>query len=439
MKKETEIKVKYVQPGSIAEEAGIEPGDIIQSINGESIADIFDFRFLTANEELLLEVGKPSGELWEIEVEKDEYEDLGLEFENPMLDDARSCTNKCIFCFIDQLPDGMRETLYFKDDDSRLSFLSGNYVTLTNMKENDIDRIIRYRMSPINISVHTTNPELRVSMLNNRFAGDILSKVKKLTDAGINVNCQIVLCRGVNDGQELDRTLNDLSLLYPGMNSISIVPVGITEYREGLYQMIPFDREASEVVIVQVSKWQKKLLKEFNSRIVYLADEFYIMADKELPDHSEYEDFPQLENGVGLIALMKSEIEEHLGTISHEGTHDRKVSIATGVSAYGYIKGFAAKIEGKFCGVHVNTYEIKNKFFGENITVTGLLTGRDILEQLKGRELGEELLICRCMLKVGERLFLDDFTVDMLQEGLGVKITIVENDGKDFIDKILGM
>ncbi|MCX7711900.1 MAG: DUF512 domain-containing protein [Clostridia bacterium] len=439
MKQDHEIVIKTVQPGSIAEEAGIEPGDILRLINGEKIGDIFDFRFFAASEELLLEVQKNDGEIWEVEIEKEEYEDLGIEFENPMLDEAKSCTNQCIFCFIDQLPGGMRETLYFKDDDSRLSFLTGNYVTLTNIKEDDLDRIIRYRMSPINVSVHTTNPELRVRMLHNRFAGDVLDKIKRLTDAGITVNCQIVLCRGFNDGAELERSLKELSALYPGMNSISIVPVGITRYRDKLTPMLPFDKESAQQVIEQVSRWQSKLLKEHGSRVVYLADEFYILAGLKLPEFEHYEDFPQLENGVGLIALLRNEFEEYMETLQIDKTAKRTVSIATGVSAFEYIRELADRLEARFPSIKVKVYEIKNFFFGENVTVTGLLTGKDVLSQLVGKELGEELLICKCMLKAGEKIFLDDFSVDMLAENLGIKVSIVENSGKDLIDKILGL
>ncbi|NTV90876.1 MAG: DUF512 domain-containing protein, partial [Clostridiales bacterium] len=304
--------INEVQRGSIAEEAGIEAGDILLTINGQTVEDVFDYRLLIAEEKLVVELEKKDGELWEIDVDKDEYEDLGLEFEDSLMDDAKSCSNKCVFCFIDQLPKGMRETMYFKDDDSRLSFLSGNYVTLTNMKDEDIDRIIRYRMSPINISVHTTNPELRIKMLGNRFAGDILDKVKKLSDAGITVNTQIVLCNGINDGSELDRTISDLASLYPGVFSTSIVPVGITKWREGLHELVPHDSGSAARVIDQVGKWQKKLLAEMGSRAVYLADEFYIMAGAELPSCDEYEDFPQIENGVGMVTLLQEEFNIRL-------------------------------------------------------------------------------------------------------------------------------
>lgn len=435
--KNNSMTVQNVLAGSIAEEAGIEKGDVLLSVNGEKVKDVFDYRFLVTEEKLQLEIEKSSGEIWDIDIEKDEYEDLGLEFENPLMDDMKSCSNKCIFCFIDQLPKGMRETLYFKDDDSRMSFLAGNYVTLTNMKDEELDRIIKYRMSPINISVHTTNPELRAFMLNNRFAGNVLERIKKLTDSGITVNCQIVLCRGINDGKELDRSINDLTGLSPGVKSISVVPVGLTKYREGLYKLVPYDKGSSLEVIRQVEGWQKRLINEHGSRIVYLADEFYIMAEIEIPEFGAYEDFPQIENGVGLIAFFKHEFDESLKKTRKKKPVNRKVSIATGVSSYKYIKEMADILERRFPGLQANVYEIRNKFFGENVTVTGLLTGGDLISQLKGMELGDELLLCRCMLKAGEEVFLDDVTVGMLESALETKVVIVENSGKDFIRKVL--
>lgn len=441
-------RVQCVIPGSIADEAGIEPGDAIVSINGEKVRDIFDYRFLTTSEELSLEIIKGSGEIWEVEIEKDEYEDLGMEFDSSMMDDAKSCTNKCVFCFIDQLPKGMRKTLYFKDDDSRLSFLMGNYVTLTNMKDEEIDRIIKYRMSPINVSVHTTNPDLRVMMLKNKFAGNVMDRIKKLVDQGITVNCQIVLCREINDGAELDRTISDLSELYPGVRSISVVPVGITKYREGLYSLEPFDRESSRNVVAQIEGWQAGLLDKYGSRVVYLADEFYIMSDYEIPEYDAYEDFPQIENGVGLIAQLKHEFEEQLEKASissltcsmmTDAGKKRTVSIATGVSAYKFIREMSDALEQKFRFIKINVYEIINEFFGENVTVAGLLTGRDFVCQLKGKDLGEELLISRSMLKADESIFLDDYTIEMIEKELDIKITPVDNSGEGFIRSVLGI
>jgi putative radical SAM enzyme (TIGR03279 family) len=436
--------IKYVQPDSIAMEAGIGQGDILVSVCGQCIQDVFDYRYLITEENLSIEVKKKDGEIWDIEIEKDEYEDIGLDFEDSLMDEAKSCTNKCIFCFIDQLPPDMRSSMYFKDDDSRLSFLSGNYVTLTNMKSEDIDRIIKYKMSPINISVHTTNPELRKFMLGSRFAADVLQKIKRLVGGGISVNSQIVLCRGINDREELDRTLTDLIALYPGVASISIVPVGITKWREGLFELKPYDRESSEKVVEHVEKWQANMMKRYGSRLVYLADEFYIMSGRELPGYDEYEDFPQIENGVGLVALLKNEFLEYLnGCILAEevlksGPEVRHVSIATGVSVFKFIKEMVQELEKRYNNLEITVYPIKNNFFGENVTVTGLLTGGDIERQLQYKTLGSELFISRSMLKAGEEVFLDDYSVSMLEKNLKVKITIVENNGEDFINKVKG-
>lgn len=432
------IAIKSVVPGSAASDAGIEAGDALLSVNGRPVEDFFDYRFLTTEEAVSLEVEKANCEIWDVEIEKDAYEDIGLEFEDPLMDDAKSCSNKCIFCFIDQLPKGMRETVYFKDDDSRLSFLTGNYVTLTNMKAADIDRVVRYRMSPINVSVHTTDPELRRFMLGSRFAGDVLEKIRKLVEGGITVNAQIVLCRDINDGNGLDRTLSELTALYPGVGSISVVPVGITKWRQGLFELKPFDSASSGAVINQVEAWQEKLRNGCDSAVVYLADEFYIMADRELPSYGAYEDFPQLENGVGMVSLFRHEFDEYLDVAGKILNGPRHVSIATGSSVAGYIKEMAQELEKRHKELKVDVFPINNDFFGENVTVTGLLTGGDIRTQLAGRKLGDELLISRSMLRAGESVFLDDYTVEGLEESLGTKITAVDNDGADFIDKVLG-
>ncbi|QNU68320.1 DUF512 domain-containing protein [Ruminiclostridium herbifermentans] len=457
-------KIYFVQKNSIAEEAGIEEGDFLLSINKQKIKDIFDYRYFQASEELLLEIEKPNGEIWEVEVEKDESEDLGIEFEDSLIDGAKSCTNKCIFCFIDQLPKGMRETVYFKDDDSRLSFLTGNYVTLTNIKRDELQRIINYRMSPINVSVHTTNPELRKFMLGNRFAGDVLEKIKMLTDSGIEVNCQIVLCRDINDKQELDRTIGDLAQLYPAVNSVSVVPVGITKYRDNLYNLIPFDKESSINVINQVHRWQNEFLQEKGSRVIYLSDEFYINAEMDIPNYKSYEGFPQIENGVGMLALFINEVTEALkskdtlklaqmwkngkssckDTLQDCDTREikiqskRHISIATGRLVYKNILKLVSDILKVFEGIDVNVYDIENNFFGEHVNVCGLLTGRDIVEQLKDKQLGQELLISRSMLRAGEHVLLDDYTVEQIEAELHVKIRIVENDGADFVSAIIG-
>lgn len=437
--RKNKISICMVQPGSIAEEAGIEAGDKLLSINEMSIKDIFDFRYYQASEELLLEIERPDGEIWEIEIEKDENEELGLEFEDSLIDGAKSCTNKCIFCFIDQLPKGMRETVYFKDDDSRLSFLTGNYVTLTNIKKEELQRIINYRMSPINVSVHTTNPDLRKFMLGNRFAGNVLEKIQMLTDNGIEVNCQIVLCRNINDGFELDRTIGDLEKLTPGISSVSIVPVGISRHRENLFELIPFDKESSFRVIEQVHSWQSRLLKEKGSRLVYLSDEFYINADVELPKYKDYEGFPQIENGVGMAASLRKEVTAALK--KKKGVTallNRHISIATGRLVKKIILQLVQEIKTKYSGLEVEVYDIENNFFGPHVTVCGLLTGQDIAGQLIGRELGQELLISRSMLRAGEQVLLDDYSVERLEKELGVEIRIVDSSGEAFVNALIG-
>ncbi|HPO77976.1 MAG TPA: DUF512 domain-containing protein [Thermoclostridium caenicola] len=435
------IRISGVQAGSIAEELGIETGDYLVSINGNAICDVFDYRFHTADEFLTLEIEKQNGERWSAEIEKAEEEDLGLEFDNPLMDEEKSCSNKCVFCFIDQLPPGMRETLYYKDDDARLSFLFGNYITMTNLKEEEIDRIIRYRMSPINVSVHTTNPSLRVKMLNNRFAGDVLQKIKRFTDAGITVNSQIVLCPGLNDGKELDRTLRDLTDLYPWMHSISVVPVGLTRYREGLYPLEPFNRESAAQVVDQVQSWQRALMEKHGSRVVYLADEFYLMTGRPLPPYEDYEDFPQIENGVGMVASFVHEALEALsGLEAGRGeTSSRQVSIATGTLFYPIMEELVRRVEEKIPGIRLTVFPVENRFFGGQVSVTGLLTGQDLLRTLKDRELGDALLLSRCMFRAGTEVLLDDLTRSDLEKALGVPVMISDNQGDAFVDNLMNI
>lgn len=430
------LKISEVYTGSIAEEAGIEAGDVLLSINGEKVIDVFDYRFLTAEEEILLEVMKPDGNILRVDIEKDESEDIGLGFENPLLDEEKSCHNKCIFCFIDQLPQGMRESLYYKDDDARLSFLFGNYITMTNMKQNEIDRIIRYRMSPVNVSVHTTNPDLRVKMLNNRFAGDILSKMKLLTDNGITLNAQIVLCRDINDGKELERTIKDLSSLMPMLNSISVVPVGITKFRDGLSVLRPFDKDSAVEVIAQVERWQQFFLEKTGGRRVFLADEWYLMSGTPLPSYTYYEDFPQIENGVGMAASL---IEEFNIAISQEKSRrvNKTVSIATGVLVQSIISDIAKCAEKHFPGLKILVYPIENNFFGNTITVSGLLTGIDIKTQLTGKYLGDILLLPSNMFKAGTDIFLDDMSIEDLTSSLNINIQKVNTDGAELLDQLL--
>ena len=431
------IEIAGIQKGSIAEELGIETGDVLISINEIPIKDVFDYRFYCTDSQITVEIEKKNGDRWLYDIEKDEAEDLGLDFENSLLDEEKSCRNNCVFCFIDQLPKGMRDTLYFKDDDARLSFLFGNYITMTNLTDEEIDRIIRYRMSPVNVSVHATNPELRKKMLNNRFAGDILEKVQRFTKSGITVNTQIVLCPDLNDGEELDRTIGDLAPLYPELHSISVVPVDLTRFREGLAPLKAFDKERAGKVVAQIYGWQERLLKEHQSRIVYLADELYILAEQELPPFDAYEDFPQIENGVGMVASFAYEVDEALAELRpQKRTAGKTVSIATGVSVYQHMKDIAGRIE-KETGIKILLYPVENDFFGRGVTVTGLLTGSDLLRELKGKELGERLLLSKNMFKAGTATMLDDITAGRLEKELGVEIQIVDNSGQAFVDTLV--
>ena len=398
-----------------------------------------EYKYLISEEELEIELIKSDGSKSIVILDNDEYRDIGIIFNKSLISEAKTCSNQCVFCFIDQLPKGMRKTLYFKDDDSRLSFLRGNYITMTNMSYEDIQRLIKYRISPINISVHTTNGDLRKKMLNNRYADRIMKQIKMLAAAGITMNCQIVACRDINDGTELDRSIEELTEFYPFINSISVVPVGITSHREGLFPLIPYDKQTANTLLNQVGFWQKKLLGKYSSRIVFPADELYVMAEREFPDCSHYEDFPQIENGVGMIALMKDEFDKSILDMHNKiiKIKNRYISIATGICAEGFIKSLINKLSSKVTGLKVEVFAIKNYFFGEKVTVSGLITGRDIVSQLKGKDLGEELLIPSNMLK-DKILFLDDMSINDLKKELKTKITIVQNNGYDFINKVLG-
>ena len=431
-----EHKIDSVEPGSIAEEMGIESGDILLEVNGKPIQDVFDYHFLINDVLLTLLIRKPNGEEWELEIEKDYYEDPGIVFENGLMDDYRSCRNKCMFCFIDQLPKGMRDTLYFKDDDSRLSFLQGNYLTLTNMSEHDLEKIIYYKLSPINISFQATNPELRCKMLHNRFAGDVMDKVRRLKEAGIMMNGQIVLCRGVNDGEELDRSIRDLVTLMPELQSVSVVPVGLTRYRDGLYPLEPFTKEDACKVLDLIHSWQEKLLKEYGTHFIHAGDEWYILAERPMPEETTYDGYLQLENGVGMVRLLKEEVDAYLKKLPGDD-RKRRVTIATGELAAPYLREHVASIRGKYPNVEVQVITVKNEFFGGKITVAGLLTGQDLVKQLKGKDLGEELLLSINMLKSDEPIFLDDMTVEQLQTALQIKVSIVESSGNDFVNCIL--
>ncbi len=436
MKKQRHL-VRKVLPNSIAEELEIEPGDEILSVNGQEIEDVFDYHYLMNDEYVELLVRKPDGEEWLLEIEKDYEDDAGIEFENPLMDEYRSCRNKCVFCFIDQMPKGMRETLYFKDDDSRLSFLQGNYVTLTNMSDHDIDRIIRYHLSPINISFHTTNPELRCKMLNNRFAGEIFGKVDRLYEAGIVMNGQIVLCKGLNDGEELERSIRDLSKYIPHLESVSVVPVGLSRHREGLYPLEPFEKKDAIATLQIIKKWQDKLYKEHGMHFIHASDEWYILADLPIPEEEAYDGYPQYENGVGMIRLLEEEIKEELQ--KHQGDNRvRKITVATGMLAAPYLKKYIEEIQRKYPCVDAQVEAIENDFFGNHITVSGLVTGQDLISQLLGKNIGQELLIPCNMLRSGENVFLDDITVTDVEEKLNVKVRVVEQPGKEFVEAVLG-
>ena len=429
--------VARVEPASIAEEMEIEAGDCVLSVNGEEIEDVFDWRALTGEEELYLLIEKKNGEEWELEIEKDADEDLGIVFASDLMSDYRRCSNGCIFCFIDQMPPGMRETLYFKDDDSRLSFLQGNYITLTNMKERDVERIIRYRMEPMNISVHTTEPELRCMMLRSRFAGSCLRYLDRFYEAGLHMNMQIVLCRGVNDKEHLERTLSDLYRYVPVLESLSVVPVGLTKYREGLYHLEPFNREACREVIETIEKWQEKAFAEHGLHYVHASDEFYVTAEMEVPPEETYDGYLQIENGVGMVRSLYEEAKETLKKLKKDGKK-RRISFATGLIAEPMLKYVSGLCDEKFQGHEKLVYGIRNDFFGENITVAGLVTGRDLIAQLKGKELGELLVIPGCMLRSGEDVFLDDVHVKDVSELLSVPVAVLKSGGGALVRVMCG-
>lgn len=437
MKKYTGHFIKNVKPGSIAEELEIETGDALLKINGEIVEDIFDYQYMMEDDYVEVLIRKASGEEWVLEVEKDYDEDLGLEFEQGLMDDYRSCRNKCIFCFIDQMPEGMRETLYFKDDDSRLSFLQGNYITLTNMSDKDIDRIIRYHLFPINISVQTTNPELRCKMLHNRFAGEALKKMDKLAEACIEMNGQIVLCKGVNDGLELKRSIEDLSKYLPHMRSVSVVPAGLTKYREGLYPLELFTEQEAGQIIDMIESYQKGFYEQYGLHFIHASDEWYILAGREFPQEENYDGYIQLENGVGMMRLLYDEFVEALEQ-AESSDRRRVISLATGVLAYDMICRLVRRMQEKFPNIEVHVYKIINEFFGETITVSGLLTGGDIMKQLKDRKLGEMLLLPSNVLRSGEDVFLDDVTLEEVKTTLQVEINIVKSGGKDLLDALIG-
>ena len=434
------VEIKAVTPKSRADKCGIAAGDLLVSINSREINDVLDYRFFLADTSVTLKLLR-NGEELEKTIHKKEYDDIGLDFETPLMDKKHSCENRCIFCFIDQLPRGMRETLYFKDDDSRLSFLHGNFITMTNLSQKDIDRIIEMRISPVNVSVHTTNPELRVKMMRNKHAGEVLDYLPQLAAAGIRLCGQIVLCKGINDGEELVRSMRDLARLAPAMESVSIVPAGLTKFRDKLYPLEQYTKTEAENIIDTVEKFAHECKETLGTSMFYLADELYLRAERPLPEDGYYEDYAQIENGVGMIRSLLTEFDtemEFLDEYLDGYKPPRRVSVATGVASYPTIKAMAARLEAQVEGLTVNVYEIKNYFFGESITVAGLLTGKDMCDQLKGKDLGDELFFPENALRAGEDVFLDDMTPEEMSENLGVPVRAGKNDGAEFIKELLG-
>ena len=429
-------EIKSVIPGSIAEEIGLEPGDVIEAVNGIKIKDVLDYRYLMNDEFVTITVRTRQGSVEDVEIEKDDYEDLGAEFENSLMDKAQRCANKCIFCFIDQLPDGMRSSLYFKDDDTRLSFFQGNYVTLTNLSDEEIDRLIHLRVSPVNISVQTTNPELRVKMLKNPRAARIMEYMRKFAAHNIEMNCQIVLCPGFNDGAELQRTIFDCYSLYPHVKSVAVVPVGLTKHRKGLCDLQPVDKEKAEEILAHIHFWQDKFREETGTGFVYAADELYLKAELPVPSPGSYDGYSQLENGVGLIASLFEDLDEALKE-DYKDVNPHSLSIATGAAAYDSIKKAACMITAKYPQVSVNVIKIINDFFGDTITVVGLLCGCDIIRTLKGRELGDYLLITDEMLRSGSETLLDDTTVSAISKALKIPVHTAPRDGFSLVRAVL--
>lgn len=429
------VKIFDVTTGSHADKAGIKKGETLLSINSNEIVDVLDYRFYQVNRKLTLEVADEDKNVRTIEMTKGEYEEIGLEFETYLMDKQHSCRNKCIFCFIDQLPKGMRESLYFKDDDSRLSFLFGNYITLTNITEHEIDRIIKMHISPINVSVHTTNPELRCKMMNNRFAGDTLKYLKRFADAGITLNCQIVSCPGINDGDELVRTLTDLENL--SVNMTAIVPVGLTRYRENLYPLVPYNKETAGQTIDIIEKMGDECVKKHGRRIFFPGDEFYLLAEREIPSPEFYEDFSALEDGIGMIAYLTDDVGWKLEELDADESLCHKVTIACGEGVFPYMKRIMSMINEKFPNITINTRAIKNNFFGGGVNVSGLVTGGDLIDQLRGGDLGDRLIIPSSMLRFENDLFLDDVSTDDVERELGVTLVPVNNNGNDLVEAVI--
>ena len=436
------VRIKNVTHGSSAAHAGVRGGDELLEINGHVINDVLDYRFYLTDTNVRLTLRRKDTE-FSVRFTKGEYDDVGLEFETPLMDKKHTCANRCVFCFIDQMPKGMRESLYFKDDDDRLSFLHGNYVTLTNLKDADIERLITMHISPVNVSVHTTNPELRVKMMKNKRAGEVLSYLGRLADAGIALCTQIVLCKGLNDGAELDRSMRDLATYFPALRSCAIVPVGLTKHREGLYPLELFTPEECSAVIRQVEEFGNECLQKHGTRLFYCSDEFYIRAGLPLPDEDYYEDYSQIENGVGMLTSMRSEFDfelQYLDDYLPQFCAPRTVSIATGAAAYAHVSALCRELEARVAGLTVHVYQITNRFFGETVTVAGLLTGKDVSEQLMDKTLGDELLFPAVMLRADGDVFLDNMSPEQLSQRLGhIPVRATKSDGAEFIRNVLGI
>lgn len=428
------VTIKDVDKSSCAFKKGISSGDVLVSINGNEIVDVLDYRFYQVNKKLDIVIKDKKGKTKKVKIKKQEYEELGLEFETYLMDKEHSCRNKCIFCFIDQLPKGMRDTLYFKDDDSRLSFLFGNYITLTNLTEHEISRIIKMHISPINVSVHTTNPELRCKMMNNRFAGKSLEALRRFADAGLSINCQIVSCPGINDGDELKRTLRDLEKM--NVECVAVVPVGLTGYREGLYPLVSYNQQKALETLDIIEEFGNLFKEKYGRRIVYAADEFYIKAGRDIPSPEYYEGYPALENGVGLISLLREEVEFALEDRVGDETLNHTVSVACGECTYSNLNNILKLINTKFPNIKINLYKIKNNFFGGQIDVTGLVTGQDLISQLKNKELGSKLVIPSCMLRFEGDIFLDDVSVEYVEKELNIKVKVSDNSGEMLVSEI---
>ena len=429
------VVISAVEVGSLAEKHGIVSGDTLLSINGNEIKDVLDYRFYCTERKIIIEILR-DGKKKKVKIKKDEYDDIGLEFNTYLMDEQRACMNKCIFCFIDQLPKGMRESLYFKDDDSRLSFLFGNYITLTNIGDDEIDRIIKMHISPVNISVHTVDPKLRCDVMNNRFAGEKLKYIDRLAEAGIKINCQLVLCRGVNDGEKLRESLEKLQSLYPAVESIAAVPAGLTKYRDGLYPLVSYDKETAAEVIDIIEEYGDRHYEKTGDRLMYPSDEFFNLAGRKMPNAEYYGEMLQLENGVGMSALLKDQFEDALSDWDTPPKGTRK-TIATGVGAYNLIKSLVDLCREKWHNINCEVVAVENRFFGEKITTTGLLTGQDIFNQLSARENLGRVLISRCCLKRDEDIFLDDETLEGLSQKLGTEVVATDNDGYALLEALM--